>query len=136
MEDNAAIELHDSTLERLDMEADAVVVVLSAYVHRSAGVPGVDPGSGWSQAARIRCPGGRASAASDTPLELAGGRLDLSGRVHDNVIPVPLSHIGSIRLELRGFRGEGMVIEGEALHADLIGEPRYVEDFPGSSGSR
>jgi hypothetical protein len=54
MEDNAAVEIHDSTLERIEHEGDDIVAVFSAYVHRSAGRPGIDAGSGWSQALHLR----------------------------------------------------------------------------------
>lgn len=45
---NAAVEIHDSTLARIESSGDDVVGVIDAYIHRSAARPGVDRRTGWS----------------------------------------------------------------------------------------
>jgi hypothetical protein len=54
VEDNAAVEIHDSTLESIETHSEVLVAMLSAYVHRSSGRPGIDAGTGWSQTVRLR----------------------------------------------------------------------------------
>ena len=51
---NAAVELHDSLVVVVDSIAGVVTVRLRAYVHRSNGRPGFDPGSGYKIRVRNR----------------------------------------------------------------------------------
>jgi hypothetical protein len=101
---NAAIEIHDSTLQRVDVEGKRLCAILSAYVHRSAGTPGTSNGAGWSQTAHIHLEGGTASTQVESPIWLMGGRIDLGGRIHDNVLPLPLAFDGPVRVELEGSK--------------------------------
>ena len=126
-----AIELHDSTVERVERDGDDLVLVLAAYVHRSAGVPGVDPGSGFTQLAEVRVRAGRVTGLPALPFALASGRLYVAATPHDNCLPAPLVHVGPARLELRGMLGELAVVEGASVRITLVGEAEYVEQFPG-----
>jgi hypothetical protein len=56
---NASIELHDSVLDGIDQRPTALSLRLRAYVHRSNGEPGVDPGTGWCQPATVTLSNGR-----------------------------------------------------------------------------
>lgn len=130
MELNAAVEIHDSTLERIDSRGDELVAVIDAYVHRSAGRPGVDPGTGWSQPIQLRFLGGKATGSTGPiPMELLDGRLILSGQTLSNIIPLPLNHAGPSRLELESWNEAHIVIEGNGVTAVLAGPPVYVDEF-------
>jgi hypothetical protein len=51
---NRHIELHDSRIARIDISPGAVQLQFDrAYLHQSTGRPGIDPGTGWTQAARL-----------------------------------------------------------------------------------
>ena len=129
MSANAAIEFHDSLLQRCDVDGVDVVVVLTAYVHRSAGRPGIDPGSGWTQGARLRVAGGRALIAG--PIDLVAGTVHCGDRTYDAILPAPLTCEGATRVQLVYASGERAEIAGRGFSVELVGEGVYVEDFPG-----
>jgi hypothetical protein len=130
MEPNAAVEIHDSTLEAIKSTGDDLVAVIDAYVHRSVGRPGVDPGTGWSQLLELRFLKGKTSGdVGSDPIELLDGRIILSGETFKNIIPLPLDHLGLSRLELESWNDVRVVIEGDGVSATLAGPPEYVEEF-------
>lgn len=136
MEDNAAVEIHDSSLERIESHGDSLVAVFDAYVHRSSGRPGIDDGTGWSQELRVRVRGGKVTGNVDlVPLELLDGYVELSGEKFDNIVPVPLEHDGPVRIELQSWNEWQVTIVGEGLDAHLVGSGKYIEDFRGSGAS-
>jgi len=127
---NAAVEIHDSTLECITSDGDALVAVLGAYVHRSSGRPGIDAGTGWSQTVHLRFLRGRASGDEGmVPMGLLDGHLDVSGERFNNMFPMPFNRIGPTRIELQGWNGIRIVIEGEGVMAAFVGEARYIEKF-------
>jgi len=129
MEPNAAFEIHDSSLERVETRGRDVVATIRAYVHRSAGRPGIDPGTGWIQPVRLEFPKATATGSLDAiPMELLGGRLVLSGGTFDNLIPMPVKHVGTSRLELESWNDAKIVIEGNGISGAFAGPPQYVED--------
>jgi hypothetical protein len=131
--ESTAIELHDSLLERIERVGDSIVAIFTAYVHRSAGEPGRDAGSGWTQAAQMTLLFAR-GAASDDPLEIADGSIVTTSGAYANVIPVPFRAEGATRLELHGSRGEAVTIEAEGIAVELVGDATFVEAFPGTGG--
>ncbi len=130
MGENAAVEIHDSTLERIESGSDSLLAVISAYVHRSYGRPGIDAGTGWSQMLHVRFHRGQATGRVDmVPLELLDGQLEASGEKFENEIPVPLDRSGAVRLELRGRNDSCIIIVGDRIEANLVGPAEYIEDF-------
>ena len=133
---NAAIELHDSELQSLDIREGAAVAVLSAYVHRSPGRPGVDRGSGWSQTAEFRVAAGRSSGTvADLPRDLWSGTLETPGGILQNLIPAPDTFPGPVRVTLSAVDGSTLVILGERLDVVLLGEAEYLDEFEGDTPS-
>ena len=127
---NSAIEIHDSTLQRIEVIGDEVVATFDAYVHCSPGRPGRDHGTGWSQLVQLRFAGGQTSGSvDDTPMDLLGGRLVLSGAVYRNLIPIPLVHVGLSRLELESWNEVRVAIEGQGVSCQQSGPAVYVEEF-------
>ena len=138
---NRAIEIHDSALGQITVEAGAAVLHFpKVYIHSSEGRPAIDAGSGWTQEAvirvgsahiegkfsqesRVAC-GGRAHYLSD-------GSLRINGSVSDNLIPIPLDVQGDIELKLECW-GDVVRVEGNSAQLELIGTAEYVEEFPSS----
>jgi len=130
IEPNAAIEIHDSTLTSIESNGDDVIVVLSVYVHRSVGRPGIDQGTGYSQPIQLRFLRGRATGNMPAiPMELLDGRLVLSGETFENTIPMPLDHVGPSRIELESWNDARILIEGDRVTCEFVGPPAYVERF-------
>ena len=128
---NSAIELHDSTLASVDGENGRIEVSLKpAYLHKSAGVPGVDPGTGWVQDIVLVIEGGGIEGqAPEMPCDLSDGDLIVDERTLANVLTLPLDQSGKIILKLQVMWDGLIVIHGTRIVATLAGEPRYIEDF-------
>src|SRR5687768_3959331 len=99
---NQIIELHDSEMACIWFSYGAAIIIFSrAYIHRSEGEPGRDPGTGWSQRAELVIE--RATEIdlpSAWPCSIYDGFLELNDVVYDNEIPIPLAHVGSVRLKI------------------------------------
>jgi hypothetical protein len=131
---NSAIELHDSVICQIqEIGRDVVVEFSPAYVHKSQGRPGIDPGSGWSQNARLTLTGALVSADLPAlPESVSDGDLNVAGRKHSNLLPVPLTASGPIELRLVFRSGHEVVISGDAIELKLMGEVRCLEEFDAS----
>jgi hypothetical protein len=128
---NSAIEIHDSVLSSVEQQGAKTILRLTpAYIHKSDGIPGVDNGSGWVQDAIVTIDGSMAEVAVlEYPVDLAKGVLEIDGRQTSNMIPLPLSHKGSVSLKLMTQRSGTLRITGSAIHVELLGAPEYVEEF-------
>ncbi len=128
---NSIIELHDSTVAAISREGSAIEVRFEpAYVHKSTGRPGIDPGTGWTQDARLVISGASLTGtAPDLPCAVLDGDLLLGQERHDNSLPVPLDMAGLIRLRLEFGLGSQLIVTGVGVRLELLGEPCYVEDF-------
>ena len=133
---NRAIELHDSTTERLLHESGKVTILLSpAYIHQSAGQPGIEPGSGWLQKAALIVQAGEITGAlPEFPTDISHGHMILDGVKSENIIPIPFSFSGDFRLHLTFVSGDKVVVNGSSATLVLHGEPKYLEEFPGTKG--
>ncbi|RYG24966.1 hypothetical protein EON82_08840 [bacterium] len=131
---NAAIELHDTTLGSIQELPDGSLVVrfAPAYVHRSAGTPGVDDGIGEVQNCSLIVATGQIegeigklpTAVLDGELHIGevnfGNMIDLTCKVEDEPVALTLFLAQDFR-EIR-VSGRGLVIR-------LEGDPKYVEEF-------
>ncbi|HXA86011.1 MAG TPA: hypothetical protein VNZ47_13095 [Candidatus Dormibacteraeota bacterium] len=131
---NRAIEIHDSELVSLVVDAGHVILDFSpAYIHQTEGRPGVDAGTGWTQHAVIRIRGQVASGAlTKLPCGLVDGYLELDGQEFDNVIPIPLSFTGDVELAITSEFDEAIKIRGNHIALGLLHGPEFVEKFPGA----
>jgi hypothetical protein len=132
---NRAIELHDSVLAILENVPGAIRVLFEpAYVHETEGVPGVDPGIGWWQTIELFVNAGsvqgRLTALSS---EVSDGSLTADGREYGNLVPLPISFTGEVKLDLRLKTGESVLIRGSAIRSGFEGRPEDPEEFPGCS---
>ena len=136
--ENRAIEIHDSAVDQITLEASAAVLRFpEVYIHSSEGRPAIDAGTGWTQEAVIRVANahieGKFSQESrdahgGDAHYLSGGSLSINGSVSDNLIPVPLDVQGDIELTLECW-GDLIRVHGNSVSVELIGTAKYVEEF-------
>jgi hypothetical protein len=127
----SGLELHDSRISRVDVfDGVATIHFSHAYVHKSAGTPGKDPGTGWSQEAQLIL-----SEVADlesiprTPNTISDGYLEVGGIKHE-MIPLPFKRKVGAVLRLTFVDGTHFEIVGEKPFIELLGTPIYLEDFP------
>jgi hypothetical protein len=132
---NSAIEIYDSTLTSLVKEDQRVIVDLQpAYIHRSTGTPGVDPGEGWAQDVILVVEKGMiVGSVPELPCDLWEGSLRVGHQTIENIIPLPLDYRGDVQLILVTQTDSGVVVRGSAISATPVGEPKFIEEFPGVS---
>lgn len=128
---NASIEIHDTTLTRVEQHGQAITLSMQAYIHRSDGRPMRDSGTGWSQVVEIEfinatCEGN----VSKLPVDLLEGELQIDDRVYPNEIPLPFNANGSVVLRLQLDGVHHLLIRGSRASARLIGDARFVENVP------
>ena len=128
---NRAIEIHDSTLDSISVrDGEAVLHFPCVYIHESMGTPRIEAGSGWVQEALLRISDAAVTRSfSKFPADLLDGHIMLGDVVLSNEIPIPLSHKGIVELRLESWNDEVVSIIGSGAELELIGEPKYVEEF-------
>ena len=129
---NSAIELHDSTLGSIEQRNGHIEIALTpAYIHKSQGDPGADHGTGWVQNAVIAVESASMEGrVAELPCWLSDGDLRVADDVLLNLLPLPLDRTGPVEFTLLTVNADRVVIRGTRVRAELIGEPRYVEDYP------
>jgi hypothetical protein len=130
---NRAMEFHDSTFDGVEREGTDVMLRFSAaYIHQSEGEPGVDAGSGWTQELRLQISDASFSGEMlDPPCDLWDGSVSLDNQRFDNCVPIPLDYRG--RIEVNLVQDGKLTVVGSRLRVELLGQPKYVEEFPGQS---
>ncbi len=132
---NQAIELHDACLVSITNHGDAPALWFApAYLHRSSGRPGVDPGTGWTQSAKLTILGASTLAPVTLPAEVSCGWLRIGEVVYHNVIPAEGTFDADIEFSAVLFAKDftwrhEITIRGIQLTITLEGEPAYVEEF-------
>ena len=136
--ENLAIEIHDSAVDQITLEAGVAVLHFpEVYIHSSEGRPAIDAGTGWTQEAVIRVANahieGKFSQESRDAYGgyahyLSDGSLRINGSVFDNLIPLPLDVQGNIELRLECW-GDVVRVHGSSVSVELIGTAKYVEEF-------
>lgn len=130
---NRAIEFHDSTLVGVSHLGTSVVLKFAdAYVHESAGQPGVADGRGWYQPAVITVSEASIQGAPKESVTLSDGSVRVGDVVHSGVVPLGAVLQGVVELSLIYSSALPCVIRGSALSIELTGEPSGVESFRSS----
>jgi hypothetical protein len=127
----SGLELHDSRVSGVDVSDGVATVHFShAYIHKSAGTPGRDRGTGWSQEAwLVLSEVENLGSMPHLPNTIAEGFLEVGGIEHQ-VIPLPFRRKVGARLSLVFVDGTQLEIVGNKPFVELQGAPIYLEDFP------
>lgn len=129
---NSAIELHDSHVQSVESTDGVVRIVLSnAYVHRSTGKPGIDPGNGYSQAAELVFFN---ATSSDLTSECSGSISDGSvqiGAQSFGLLPLPCSSADDIRAKFIFTSGASFSIVAKSFNCIATGSPTLIESYGG-----
>ena len=96
----------------------------------------MDAGTGWTQEAALRITDAQVDGAFSVALQvwdgtivyLSDGSLRIGDVISDNLIPIPLRITADIHLRLVSC-GEVVQVRGTSAYLELIGEPKYVEEF-------
>jgi len=127
-----AIALLDSKVLAVIAEQGALHLRLSAYVHVSAGSPGIDPGTAWAQELDLVLGEAR---LEESPLEgtlwISEGEVAIDGAALQ-LLPLDLQRVGRVRVALAGAEGR-LLAEGASIFIATRGEPEFVEKFVGES---
>jgi hypothetical protein len=125
------LELHDSRISHIEwLDGSARVHFSLAYIHKSEGKPGRDPGTLWGQEAELILMEAMASEPPATlPNTIAEGYLEVGGIRHE-LIPLPFRRKVDARLHLQFADGTSAEIMGKRPVIELHGTPLYLEDFP------
>lgn len=132
---NEMIEIHDSTLSGATWDGrDLALHFAPAYLHRSAGEPGVDPGTGWIQDLDLIVSEARlAEFPATLPAWLFDGEFAEGDRLWSNTIPVEPSQRGNVALVAITEHSEWLRVSGTGAAIVRRGEARYMEDYLGTA---
>lgn len=133
---NQAIELHDTECLAVEVDDQGLgSVLLDAYVHRTAGEPGISPGEGGVQ--RIRMKFEKMTIKGEVaplPAYVYRGSLTIGGTVQNNMVPFPVAYSEAAALSLMLFEdARTVVISGVTVSIEAESDFRFVEqvDFTG-----
>jgi hypothetical protein len=128
---NASIELHDSTVARIEKTGETVTVDLQpAYVHKSEGRAGIDRGTGWAQRARLIFENAIVGGTQpNLPCRIMDGELVVGEVKHDNLIPVPPNSTSPTTLHVVFDSLHDLTVTASCVRIEFLVEPSYVEEF-------
>jgi hypothetical protein len=128
---NSALELHDSKIAAITRRGLFVCVDFKpAYFHWSPGQPGRDPGEGWNQDARLWLEEAELiGLGPELPAEVMDGELKVGTDVHSNTVPVPFHSVEPVELLLAFSQERRVSVIGRGAWLELVGDPRYVDEF-------
>lgn len=124
------LELHDSRIQSIEV-ADGIATIRfsHAYIHKSKGMPGRDPGTGWSQEALlVMLEAGTSAPLPPLPNTISEGYIEVGGIRHE-LIPLPFKRKVGASLCLTFVDGSQVEITGMRPVLELLGAPIYLEDF-------
>jgi hypothetical protein len=127
---HSALELADSRIDRIVAAGDEVMVHFShAYVHRSKGHAGRDPGTGWSQEAVLTLHDAPApDSMPGLPDTIVDGSLEMGG-IRYELIPLPFKRKVGARLHVLLAHGGEITLSGERPIIELLGKAIFLEPF-------
>ena len=118
-------------LSEISCEGSTVVLTFApAYIHRSAGCPGIDAGAGWTQTTTFAFADASVVSPVPLPCDINGGWLRIGSQRYDNLVPADGVFEVSCELWLDLAASGPFSVHGTRLIVTLQGQPRYVEEFP------
>jgi hypothetical protein len=128
---NRALEIHDSTFAGTSNTNCVLVIHLNkAYIHESAGTPGVDNGKGFVQEIELELSDAIIEKnPTHVPSKLSDGYISINGNKTLNGCNLPLNKEGDIVISFITTQNEQFVARGSKLVSTLLGVAEYVEEF-------
>jgi len=125
---NAALEFHDSEVSLVEGTDGTLRLLFSAaYIHRSEGHPGRDPGAGYMQPAELIFSGASWQGLSpECSGYLYDGSLTVDGESL-SLIPVPLTATGKLTAVF-SFLSAVLSVSASSVVCSVSGDPRFVEN--------
>jgi hypothetical protein len=131
---NTGVELHDSCVAEVVREGSELRVVFRpAYVHRSDGAPGSDPGWGFLQPVEFKFRDAVNSATGECLGVVSDGAVIVSGVEYSNIVPMPLTCEGTATARIE-FASRGILtVSAGGFTCIPIGEPdpNFKERYEG-----
>ena len=129
---NTALEFHDSRVQSIQTDGIGGLSLnfSGAYIHKSVGQPGVDPGAGHKQAAKVSFSEAKARGnLAECIGPLSDGCISVDGRFL-SLLPVPYSFRGPVAAEFTFQNGASIVIDANGVECTAFGSSEFVETFP------
>lgn len=128
---NKELELHDSTLSKIEKIDDNIILILdSAIAHHSEGTPAIDDGTCWKQKIEIILSNAILKIKpKEIPNEIIDGYLIVNEKKYDNMFKTSLNVSGNIILDITTGRNENLNIEAKHIEINEIENPVYIQDF-------
>jgi hypothetical protein len=127
---NSAFEFHDSKVSTVNLVgSDLELIFEPAYIHRSVGKPGIDPGQGFNQKVHLKL--GEAmwiGVLKDCFGTLSDGTLTHEGKT-SNLLPIPFESTGGISISLIFQSGERLFVEAKSAKCAAAGPEFFIENF-------
>ena len=132
---NMSIELHDSDIQEIKVNKDEINVIFgSVIIHVSDGRPRIDAGDVYVQRAELLFQGTckLVGTIKEYPILVSDGKLEINDFTWINEITVPLDKIGKVKFFISPRDvGEEIIVTADRVSIKLIGNQKYVEEFPG-----
>jgi len=127
---SSVLELYNARVSYLRFAGGEAEIHFSyAYIYKAKGLPGRDPGTGWSQEAVLLLEAARmAEPLPPLPNIVAEGYLDVGGSRYE-LIPLPFERENSCLLYLEFTDATVLEIRGEHPLIKLVGDKVFLEDF-------
>lgn len=129
---NRALEFHDSEVASVSGNQERLTMSFSeAYVHSSSGVPGVSPGDGYVQPAKlVFSQVSWSGPLSEATGSVSDGVIRIDGKDF-SLIPLPFEAEGAVTAEFTFVSGVRLSVRARAVHCSVYGDARWVEAFDG-----
>ncbi|GEP41231.1 hypothetical protein BGE01nite_05220 [Brevifollis gellanilyticus] len=133
---NRDIQLHDCEVAAIHhIDGSTSVVLSTAYIHASLGLPGFDPGVIWTQVATITIiDAAQISQEVCLPIWIYHGTLRVGETLYEGFIPAGGHLLAETELVLTlstedGRDGGTFTVKGNGVRIELLGERSEVEEF-------
>lgn len=127
---SSVLELYNARVSYVRFADEEAEIHFSyAYIYKAKGLPGRDPGTGWSQEAVLMLKDARmAGPFPSLPNIVDDGYLEVDGNRYE-LVPLPFEHETSCQLYLEFSDGTALKVRGEHPLIKLVGDKVFLEDF-------
>ena len=128
------LEFHDSVLAAIHQsDRTSALQLRPAYIHRSTGRPGIDPGEVYIQDLDIVIGEARLTAESHAlPFVIWDGAVAIGEKELVNLVPGDLHQTGPVFLRLVPTSSNSeFTVSGSSIEILPVGEPEFQDNFLG-----